>query len=71
LQGFSRIRLAPGEKQAVQFILTPDQMSFVNDDGQWVLEPGEFQVWLGGQQPNLKSNSQPANVVGGRFTVQA
>jgi beta-glucosidase len=71
LQGFSRIRLAPGEKQTVQFTLTAEQMSFVDDDGQWVLEPGEFKVWLGGQQPDLKTKVQPANVVVGRFTVQA
>ncbi len=71
LQGFSRIRLASGEKQTVRFTLTAEQMSFVDDDGQWLLEPGEFEVWLGGQQPNLKTDSQPANVVSGRFTVQA
>jgi beta-glucosidase len=71
LQGFSRIRLAPGQKQTVQFTLTAEQMSFVDNSGQWLLEPGEFKVWLGGQQPNLKTNIQPANVVEGGFTVQA
>lgn len=71
LQGFSRLRLAPGETQTVEFTLTAGQMSLVDDDGQWVLEPGEFGVWLGGQQPNLKTSSQPVNVVGGRFTVLA
>ncbi|HEX9922827.1 MAG TPA: glycoside hydrolase family 3 C-terminal domain-containing protein, partial [Anaerolineae bacterium] len=71
LQGFSRIRLAPGEKQTVEFSLTAGQMSLVDDDGQWVLELGEFRVWVGGQQPNLKTSSQPANVVGGRFEVLA
>lgn len=71
LQGFSRIRLAPGEKQTVQFTLTAEQMSFVDDEGQWVLEPGEFKVWLGGQQPNLRTDTQPANVAAGRFTVQS
>jgi beta-glucosidase len=71
LQGFSRIRLAPGEKQTVHFTLTAEQMSFVDDNGQWVLEPGEFKVWLGSQQPDLKTDSPPANGVSGRFTVQA
>jgi beta-glucosidase len=71
LQGFRRVRLAPGETQTVEFTLTAGQMSFVDDDGQWVLEPGEFRVWVGGQQPNLKTSSQPANVVGGRFEVLA
>jgi beta-glucosidase len=71
LQGFSRIRLAPGQKQIVQFTLTPEQMSFADESGQWVLEAGEFKVWAGGQQPNLKASSQPANVVAGRFVAQA
>ena len=71
LQGFSRISLAPGARQTVKFSLTAEQMSFADEDGKWVLEPGEFKVWVGGQQPNLKAGSQPANVLEGRFTIQA
>ena len=57
LQGFTRIRLAPGEKQTVQFTLTAGQMSFADESGKWVLEPGEFKVWVGGQQPDQKAAS--------------
>ena len=71
LQGFGRFRLAAGERKTVQFTLTPEQMSLVNDDGQWVLEPGEFEVWVGGQQPNIKTEDQPGNVLVGKITVQA
>ena len=71
LQGFTRIHLAPGEKQIVKFTLTGSQMSFADENGNWVLEPGEFRVWVGGQQPDLKSGSQPANVLAGQFYVQA
>jgi len=71
LQGFKRLRLAPGEKQAVQFTLTAEQMSLADEDGNWVQEPGEFRVWVGGQQPDLNGGAQPPNVVGGQFTVQA
>ena len=71
LCGFTRLRLEPGQKQTVQFTLTPDQMSFADNDGKWVLEPGEFKVWVGGQQPNLKTASQPENVIEGQFAVQA
>jgi beta-glucosidase len=71
LQGFSRLRLAPGEKQTVCFTLSAEQMSLVDEQGQWILEPGEFKVWVGGQQPDLKGGVQPANVVGGQFAVQA
>jgi beta-glucosidase len=71
LQGFTRIHLEPGEKQTVEFTLTERQMSYADDNGEWVLEPGDFKVWVGGQQPNLQTASQPANVIEGQFTVQA
>jgi beta-glucosidase len=71
LQGFTRIRLAPGEKQTVQFTLTAEQMSFANESGQWLLEPGEFKVWVGGQQPIQKGDFQPENITEGHFTVLA
>jgi beta-glucosidase len=71
LQGFTRIRLAPGEKQTVPFHLTARQMSFADESGKWVLEPGKFKVWVGGQQPNQKNGPQPANMTEGEFTVKA
>ncbi len=69
LQGFTRIRLAPGEKQTVQFTLTPAQMSFADESGKWVLEPGEFKVWVGGSQPGLNAAVQGANMLEGKFTI--
>jgi beta-glucosidase len=71
LQGLTRIRLAPGERQTVHFTLTADQMSFADEEGNWVLEPGEFTVWVGGQQPDLKAATQPENLLTGHFTVQS
>jgi beta-glucosidase len=70
LQGFTRLRLAPGEKQTVRFTLTAEQLSYADESGTWVLEPGDFKVWVGGQQPDLHSRPQPANVMGGQFAVQ-
>jgi beta-glucosidase len=69
LQGFKRIRLAPGEKQTVQFTLTAEQLSFADESGAWILEPGDFNVWVGGQQPDLRSEAQPANVLAGQLRV--
>ena len=70
LQGLTRIRLSPGERQTVQFTLTADQMSFADEEGNWVLEPGEFTVWVGGRQPDLKAATQPENVLTGQFVVK-
>jgi beta-glucosidase len=71
LQGFTRLRLAPGEKQTVCFALTAEQLSFADESGAWIQEPGEFKVWVGGQQPDLHSDLQPANVKAGQFMVRA
>ncbi len=54
LQGFERIHLAPGETKTVAFTLTPRQLSLVDDEGQRVIEPGAFQVAVGGRQPSSK-----------------
>jgi beta-glucosidase len=52
LEGFQRVRLAPGETKTVSFTLTPEQLSAYDDDGQPFVEPGEFQVSVGGGQPD-------------------
>jgi beta-glucosidase len=70
LQGFTRIRLAPGEKQTVRFTVTAEQMSFADEGGEWLLEPGTFQVWVGGQQPNYETGPVPANVLEGHFVIE-
>jgi beta-glucosidase len=70
LQGFHRLRLAPGARQTVRFALTPQQMAVIDDHGQWLVEPGLFQLWVGGQQPDLNRQSQPPNILGGQFVVK-
>jgi hypothetical protein len=52
LQGFERIHLAPGETKTVTFTLAPRQLSLVEDEGRRVIEPGSFQVAVGGHQPS-------------------
>lgn len=47
LRGFRRITLKPGERQTVEFTLTPDDLKFYDRDMKLVLEPGEFQVIVG------------------------
>ena len=48
LRRFFRISLAPGQAQRVEFELSPRELSFVGRDGRPVLEPGEFQLMVGG-----------------------
>jgi beta-glucosidase len=53
LQGFSRIHLAPGEQKTVTFTLPPRAFSIVNDEGRRIIEPGAFQIAVGGRQPEM------------------
>jgi beta-glucosidase len=49
LKGFERVTLAPGAKQTVHFKLGSDELQFYSPMlKQWVVEPEQFDVWLGG-----------------------
>lgn len=48
LRGFKRIHLAPGEKRTVTFTLGPEHLALLDRNMQWVVEPGEFEVRVGG-----------------------
>jgi beta-glucosidase len=55
LSGFKRINLAPGEEKVVDFELKPRQMVAINDDGKCILAPGKFEIFVGGSQPDERS----------------
>jgi len=48
LKGFSRIHLKPGETKSVSFRIPQKQLAVWNAEGKWVVEPGNFTVWVGG-----------------------
>jgi beta-glucosidase len=47
LEGFQRVTLAPGQTRTVTFTLGPSQLGFYNAAGQFTVEPGRFDVWVG------------------------
>jgi beta-glucosidase len=51
LAAFQRISLQPGERKRVEFTLAPRQLSSVLPNGQRMVEPGMFEVSVGGTQP--------------------
>ena len=55
LRGIRTVFLRPGEQAEVEFPLTGRQMALINEDGKCVLEPGQFQVFVGGSQPDPRS----------------
>ncbi len=52
LKGFARIHLAPGETKSVKFPITPDRLSFLNEDMNRVVEPGMFSIMVGPSSRN-------------------
>jgi beta-glucosidase len=70
LGGFTRLHLKPGEKQTVTFTLSPRQLSLIDAAGRRVIEPGEFQLAVGGRQPEpADSVEKRSAVLFGRFAV--
>lgn len=54
LRGFERVKLEPGEKKTVHFVLEPDDLSLLNKDMHWVVEPGEFEVMIGASSADIR-----------------
>ena len=46
LEGFQRVTLAPGQSKTVTFTLGRQNFGFYNDQGQFVVEPGPFDLWV-------------------------
>ncbi len=48
LKGFEMISLQPGETKTVHFKLNKETLGFYTNDGEWVVEPGKFKIFVGG-----------------------
>lgn len=68
LQGVQRIPLKPGERRTVTFTLTPDQLGYVDVQGEWAIRPGTVKLWIGGRNPNASADFGN-NLAVGQFTL--
>ena len=48
LKGFARIRLKPKETKKVVLDLSTNILGFHNSEGKYIVEPGKFNLWVGG-----------------------
>lgn len=55
LKGFRRITLQPGETQVVTFEVGPEQLSFLNEDMQRTVEPGELDLMVGTSSADVQA----------------
>ena len=47
LKGFEKISLEPGASKTLEFILTEKELGFYDNDGNFIVEPGSFDVMVG------------------------
>jgi beta-glucosidase len=47
LKAFDKVTLQPGEAKTVEFTLTTDALKFWNEKDREILEPGDFDLWVG------------------------
>jgi beta-glucosidase len=46
LEGFQRVTLARGQSKTVTFTLNRRNFGYYDDQGQFVVQPGPFNVWV-------------------------
>lgn len=68
LKGFQRISLKAGESKTISFILTPEQLSLVSEDGKINEPKGKINISVGGGQPDIK-NKTTSNFIKGSLTI--
>jgi beta-glucosidase len=57
LEGFQRVTLRPNQTKMVTFTLGPQNLGFYNEQGQFVVEPGPFDLWVGDSSVGVGLNS--------------
>lgn len=57
LKGFDKVLLQPGETKTVSFEIDVDDLSFWNQEMEYVAEPGEFKVYIGGDSRTVNEAS--------------
>ncbi|WZL90398.1 beta-glucosidase BglX [Salinimicrobium sp. 3283s] len=57
LKGFELVELQPGETKQVSFTISNELLKFYNANKEWASEPGEFQVMIGGNSIDFKTES--------------
>ena len=57
LKGFKKIFLEPGEKQTITFTITPEELKFWDVNMNFVVEPGEFKLFVGKNSEDVLEES--------------
>jgi beta-glucosidase len=55
LRGFKRVELGVGQRKRVTFTLAPEQLAFWGPRGQWLVEAGRIDFWIGASSADLRA----------------
>ena len=47
LKGFDKLFISKGESKTTEFEIGFDELGFYNGNGKFVVEPGEFKIYIG------------------------
>lgn len=56
LAGFERVHLKPGETKNVYFTLDRKDLELLNNNNEWVVEPGDFNIMIGASSEDIRLN---------------
>lgn len=54
LKGFELVDLKKGESKTIRFTLTENELGFFDNDGNYIVEPGTFKVFVGTNSDDVK-----------------
>jgi beta-glucosidase len=69
LKGFKRINLLPGENKTVTFSVSPDAFSVIDEQNKRVVNPGIFELTVGGSQPKAVTGVKEPGILKKTMTL--
>jgi beta-glucosidase len=54
LKAFKRVKLKAGESKKVEFMIQADMLRMLNEQTEWVVEPGEFRIMIGSSSADIR-----------------
>ncbi len=57
LKGFEKVLIKKGEQKTIEFMLTDEHLGFYNAQGKFIVEPGTFDVMVGGNSRDVMRDS--------------
>jgi beta-glucosidase len=54
LIGFKRVEMDAGKEKRIKFTVSTDQLGFFNRDMNFIIEPGEMEIMVGGSSSDIQ-----------------